>query len=179
MISRFSSSLAAWATCGVLLIGCAVSEEDRVTPEPVSKPARLQVRIDPEQARVAREVIRLANVERAARGLRLLREQPVLQNAAVWMANDMAEHDSFNHTDSQGREPGRRILTFGYGDARLIAENIGKGADTPQAAVQGWLNSPPHRENLLHPDLREVGVGFAAKDRERYWVLDLGTRFDE
>ncbi len=28
-------------------------------------------------------------------------------------------------------------------------------------AVEGWLNSPPHRENLLSPDLRRHGVGVA------------------
>ncbi len=148
------------------------------TPTTVPPPP-IQVKINPEQARLAQEVIRVANAERTGRGLQPLRAQPILQNAAMWMANDMAEHDSFSHTDSQGRQADDRIRTFGYGNARFIAENIEKGADTPQETVQGWLNSPPHRKNLLHPDLREVGVGYAVKDRERYWVLDLGTQFNE
>jgi uncharacterized protein YkwD len=135
----------------------------------------------PEQnpERVQQQVVRLANAERAARGLNPLREQAALREAANWLARDMAIRDYFNHTDSQGRDMGRRLLAFGYSNAQVMAENIGKGAETPEAVVQGWLDSPPHRRNLLHPDVREIGVGYfpPSGDREPYWVLDLGVRF--
>jgi uncharacterized protein YkwD len=135
----------------------------------------------PEQnpERVQQEVARLANTDRAARGLNPVREQAALREAANWLARDMATRDYFHHTDSQGRDMGRRLLAFGYSNAQVMAENIGKGAETPEAVVRGWLNSPPHRRNLLHPDVREVGVGYfpPSDGRDPYWVLDLGARF--
>jgi uncharacterized protein YkwD len=138
-----------------------------------------RVQMGPEQERPAQDVIHIANAERSARGLGSLEEHPALRKAAEWMAGDMARHDYFNHTDSRGRNIADRLRAFGYEDARLMAENIGKGAESAQAAVQNWLSSPPHRRNLLDPEMREVGVGYAVdpRDRRLYWVLDLGARF--
>jgi len=95
------------------------------------------------------------------------------------MAKDMARHDSFNHTDSLGRDVAERLRANGCNDARLMAENIEKGPESAQTAVQGWLSSPPHRRNLLDPEVRDVGVGYAVdRDNRRvYRVLDLGARF--
>jgi uncharacterized protein YkwD len=142
--------------------------------------AQERVEVEPDSESPARAVIRIANAERSARGLGRLEEQDALRNAAEWMAGDMAKHDAFDHTDSRGRDFAERLRAFGYADARLMAENIGKGAESAQAAVQGWLRSPAHRRNLLDPEARDVGVGYAigGRDRQPYWVLDLGARFE-
>ena len=142
--------------------------------------AQERVEVEPDSKGSARAVIQIAHAERSARGLGRLEEQDALRNAAEWMASDMAQHDTFDHTDSRGRDFAERLRAFGYDDARLMAENIGKGAESAQAAVQGWLNSGPHRRNLLDPEARDVGVGYAIGDRDRqpYWVLDLGARFE-
>ena len=42
----------------------------------------------------------------------------------------------------------------------LAAENIAAGYSTPQAVVQGWMNSPGHRDNILNCALQEIGVGY-------------------
>jgi len=139
-----------------------------------------RVEVEPDSEGPARAVIRIANTERSAHGLGTLEEHAALRKAAEWMAGDMAKHEAFDHTDSRGRDFAERLRAFGYDDARLMAENIGKGAESAQAAVQGWLSSGPHRRNLLDPEARDVGVGYAIGDRDRqpYWVLDLGVRFD-
>ena len=136
--------------------------------------------VQPDSEGQARAVIQMANAERSARGLRRLEEQDALRQAAEWMANDMAQHDTFDHTDSRGRDFVERLRAFGYDGARLMAENIGKGAESPQAAVHSWLSSPQHRRNVLDPEARDVGVGYAmgGRDRQPYWVIDLGARFD-
>jgi uncharacterized protein YkwD len=138
-----------------------------------------RAQMEPAQEWPAQEVIQIANAERSVRGLGGLEEQPALRKAAEWMAGDMATHNYFNHTDSHGRDVAERIRAFGYDDARLMAENIEKGPESAQAAVQGWLSSPPHRRNLLDPEVRDVGVGYAVDpdNRRVYWVLDLGARF--
>jgi uncharacterized protein YkwD len=142
--------------------------------------AQERVGVEPDSEGPARAVIRIANAERSARGLGRLKEQDAPRNAAEWMAGDMAKHDAFDHTDSRGRDFAERLRAFGYADARLMAENIGRGAESAQAAVQGWLSSPAHRRNLLDPEARDVGVGYAigGRDRQPYWVVDLGARFD-
>jgi hypothetical protein len=46
-----------------------------------------------------------------------------------------------------------------------VGENLVWGTgplSTPQAVVTAWMNSPPHRENLLRPTYREVGIGALA-----------------
>ena len=67
---------------------------------------------------------------------------------------------------------GENIL---YNTADIDADN----------AIQAWLDSPPHRENMLNPDWREVGIGSVHASTaggtfggEPTWVItmDFGTR---
>jgi uncharacterized protein YkwD len=52
------------------------------------------------------------------------------------------------------------------------AENVAQG---PTAAVihQEWMNSPPHRENLLDPELDSMGVAVVARNGELFAVQDF------
>ena len=129
---------------------------------------------------LTRRVIQLTNVERADRGFRPLTVHPRLQDAATWLATDMAAHQSLSHTDSTGRRMTARLIQFGYANAQIMAENIAVGPTTAQEAVQLWMQSTQHRHNLLHPDVREIGVGYAVDSRtgQSYWVQDFGSRFD-
>jgi uncharacterized protein YkwD len=132
------------------------------------------------------ELLTVINAERSARRLRPVSSNERLQRAAQWMADDMARHQTLDmarhqtldHTDSRHRDVAARLEAFCYNGARLMAENIAKGQKTPDAVVKGWLQSPPHRANLLHPEVQEVGIGRALdQDGGQYWVLDLGVRF--
>jgi hypothetical protein len=47
----------------------------------------------------------------------------------------------------------------------VVGENLVWGTEelsTPQALVTAWMNSPPHRENLLKPRFREIGIAAVA-----------------
>ena len=123
-------------------------------------------------------VLSVINTERTRQGLGAVSEDELLQNAAQWMADDMAAHHTLDHTDSQHRSVAKRLQDFGYEHPRLMAENIAEGQETATAVVKSWMQSPPHRANLLHPEVRHAGVGHAVNARgEHYWVLDLGTAF--
>jgi uncharacterized protein YkwD len=55
---------------------------------------------------------------------------------------------------------------------------LAAGQTSPQAAIQVWLNSPPHRVIILDPGITEVGIGyyFEAGDLyTHYWVLQSGA----
>ena len=60
-----------------------------------------------------------------------------------------------------------RISRAGYlaaGGWFVIGEDIGGGGGafgSPTAVVRDWMHSPPHRENILDPHFRDVGVGVA------------------
>lgn len=124
-------------------------------------------------------VLRVVNLERTARGLGAVSVNEILQRAAKWMAEDLAASDALDHTDSRHRGLPSRLQAFGYEDPRLLAENVAEGQETPTAVVSSWLHSAPHRANLLHPEVREAGVGHAINSLgQHYWVLDLGTTFN-
>ncbi len=106
-----------------------------------------------------------------------LTEEPRLRAAAQAHARDMLEHNYFAHEGHDGSSPAQRVGSTGY-RYRLIGENIASGATTAQEAVDGWIASPGHCENLMDPRFTQSGVAYAAS---RYgaprilWVQDFGA----
>jgi uncharacterized protein YkwD len=94
------------------------------------------------------------NAVRAAHLLPRLRIDTRLVRAARSHSRDMLRRQYFAHGDFGGR-----ISRFGV-RGRTFAENLvwGSGIMSADADVAEWLASPPHRANLLDPDLRRVGV---------------------
>jgi hypothetical protein len=100
-----------------------------------------------------------------------------LCEAAQAYAETLAQTGAIAHTDAHGRRADYRASAAGYFYHRL-GENLAAGQPTWERALQAWLNSPDHRANLLTPDYRELGVGFAA-GATRYrtvWAQLLGAR---
>lgn len=111
----------------------------------------------------------LLSARRANSGLGPLAENPRLSAAARTHAADMVRNGFFDHAGSDGTSFVERAERAGYGCAR--AENIAAGQRGEAEAVAMWMGSPPHRRNILLPDIREFGIGRA----ETHWVLVLGT----
>lgn len=124
-----------------------------VDEEPAQRPAPE----DPAGVRVA--VVALSNRERSGRGLAALAPEPRLGAAAQAHNDDMVARGFFAHEAPDGSSVADRVRLAGY-PYSLVAENIAAGQRTPEEVVQGWMDSPGHRANLLHPDVREIGVGF-------------------
>jgi uncharacterized protein YkwD len=107
------------------------------------------------------------NQVRAQSGLRALRWDSDLASGAQSQASDMAARHYFSHTTPEGLGVSDRIRPTGYIPANAfwtLSENLGFGTNAlspPSAIVAGWLDSAPHRENVLDPDLQDVGVGIA------------------
>jgi uncharacterized protein YkwD len=128
----------------------------------------------------ATQVIELGNAERAKAGCGALAANDTLMRVAQAHSQDMADHDFFSHTGSDGRSSFQRLRDAGY-DYRMAAENIATGVTTPAAAMALWMDSPSHRANILNCELREIGVGFVedpgdALNYGTYWTQDFGTR---
>lgn len=131
------------------------------------------------------EVLRLVNEIRLANGLLPLKRVDALDRAARFHATDMSEENYFSHT-SHDRVNGElvescewsdRLRTY-YTNWNLIAENIAAGYSTPQKVVDGWMNSPGHRHNILSANNWEIGVGYfqGSGSYKNYWVQDFGRR---
>ncbi len=119
----------------------------------------------PETASAERALFDAANRERAAQGLAQLRWDNALANAARDHAQLMAQRNTLSH-----QFPGEAALQdrARVAGARFteIAENVAEG---PSADVihASWMHSPPHRANLLDPELTAIGiavVGAASRD---------------
>jgi uncharacterized protein YkwD len=133
------------------------------------------------------EVARLVNAERAKQGLPPLKVISTLTAAARYHAQDMAIDDYFNHEsmDRVGGQLQRACGTFDrvslwYKGWNGAAENIAAGFGTPQQVMDGWMNSPGHRANILNSSYTELGVGYFAGTGTfpSYWVQDFGVRGD-
>ena len=112
-------------------------------------------------------VICLVNVERTSRGLKALKRDRDLAQAARGHTRDMVANHYFEHTSPNGDSLGDRIRQAGYGkpgDGWKVGENLGWGTGaraTPNSLVDAWLNSAGHKQNMLTGAYRELGVGVA------------------
>jgi len=104
------------------------------------------------------EVIRLTNVQRAANGLNALSENSILDSAALAKGNDMLAKGYWAHFAPDGTSPWSFFLKFGY-KYKYAGENLARDFQDASSAVNAWMNSPSHKENILNPNYREIGIG--------------------
>ena len=135
---------------------------------------------------VAQRVLELVNAargqsrqcgDRPYRAVGRVRLNATLSAAALAHASDMAAHSYFAHEGRDGSSPADRATRAGY-RWRSIGENIASGMTTPEAAVEGWLKSPPHCANLMAPQFTEMGIAFAVDRASKagiYWGQLFGT----
>ncbi|WP_432925642.1 CAP domain-containing protein [Microbispora sp. CA-135349] len=121
---------------------------------------------------VENEVVRLTNIERAKAGCGPLKHDARLRTAAYNHSANMSAQNKMDHV-LDGRDPGQRITAAGY-TWRAYGENIAQGYPTAASVVQGWMNSPGHRQNILNCTYTDIGVGYAAAGA--YWTQDFGRQ---
>ena len=113
------------------------------------------------------EVIRLVNEIRAENGLKTLTYNWELSRVARYKSQDMKDNNYFSHTSPVYGSPFQMIKNFGI-SFRSAGENIAKGYATPQAVVNGWMNSSGHRANILNASYTHIGVGYVSGGN--YWT---------
>jgi uncharacterized protein YkwD len=123
-------------------------------------------------------VVELTNAERAKkRGCAALRVDTKLRTAARGYSDEMARYGAWNHIGHDGSDVGDRLRRAGYDITGGWAENIAKGYPSPEAVMQGWMDSTGHRNNILNCDLKAIGVGVVRGSNGRlYWTQDFGGR---
>ncbi|MCI0387010.1 CAP domain-containing protein [Streptomyces sp. CNQ085] len=121
------------------------------------------------------EVVRLVNALRAEAGCSALAPHPALEEAARDHSASMARTGELSHRGSGGRSLMRRLKDTGYAWSQ-VGENIAYGYPDAAAVVAGWMDSPPHRRNILACGHRDIGVGLAHGHDTTWWTQITGAR---
>lgn len=100
------------------------------------------------------------NAQRTQNSESSLTLNTALNQAAQAKANDMAARDYWSHNTPDGQTPWTFITAAGYKYA-TAGENLAYGFTTAAYTVDGWMNSPEHRANILNTSFHDVGFGIA------------------
>lgn len=104
------------------------------------------------------EVIRLTNEQRLQNGLNMLTENSTLSSAAQAKGADMLNKGYWAHFAPDGTSPWSFFINFGY-RYTFAGENLARDFCSASDAVRAWMNSPSHKENILSPNYKEIGIG--------------------
>lgn len=125
------------------------------------------------------EVLKLINKERKAQGLSSLKMDDTLNAAAGVRAKEIKK--SFSHTRPNGENCFSILQEKKYEVEYYAAgENIAAGYGNAASVMDGWMNSPGHRANILGSSYNKVGIGYyydANSTYRYYWVqIFAGTQ---
>jgi len=108
-------------------------------------------------------VFNLTNEKRKAAGLPELKLDPVLSQAAKNKGEDMLAKDYWAHISPDGVEPWKFFLDAGY-QYRYAGENLARDFSNASSAVEAWMASPSHRDNLLSDRYEDMGIAVVEGD---------------
>jgi Cysteine-rich secretory protein family len=121
----------------------------------------------------AQHIFELTNHDREARGLQPLRWDTSLAAAAQEHAERMAGENYLSHEYPGEGDVGMRAAQAGA-HFQAIAENIAMGY-SDDAIEAEWMNSTPHRRNILDPQMNAIGVGVVARRGNFFAVEDFAN----
>ena len=151
-------------------------------------------------AKVVLEVVALINANRKRAGRTPLVINAILNHVAQAHSNAMRDRNCFAHQCPGERSPDARACVAGFKPYSIkafapdpvgissggpppgkrgcfVAEVIAAGYPNAASVVNAWMNSPGHHAIIMHPSLREIGVGVAYGGLYRtYWTADLGIQ---
>lgn len=104
-----------------------------------------------------RKMLELLNNERLSRGLRPLEVDAQIREVARAHSRDMFERDYFAHENPDGKSPFDRMKEGGI-EFLTAGENLALAPDV-ELAHDGLMNSEGHRENILYPYFKRIGIG--------------------
>lgn len=113
----------------------------------------------------AYQVLDLVNQERMKTGAAPLKMDADLMKAAMQRAAEITV--SFSHTRPSG-------LDCYSASGKMSGENIAMGYVSPEAVMDGWMNSDGHRANILNSGYTDIGIGAFCVDGTYYWVQCFG-----
>lgn len=102
------------------------------------------------------ETFNLINDYRKQNGLEPLKIYPKLQEVAKIKAQDIVNYEYFSHISPNLGTPFEMLKQNGV-TYKIAGENL-SGNISPKKAVEAWVNSPSHRENIVEEKFRYTGI---------------------
>lgn len=103
-------------------------------------------------------IVLLTNQNRKNNGLAELKQNSLLEKAAELKLKNMFDNQYFAHIGPDGNGPSYWITSAGY-DYKSTGENLALGNfENDTILIQGWMDSPGHRENILNTKFTQIGV---------------------
>jgi uncharacterized protein YkwD len=123
--------------------------------------------------------LELVNQSRKEANLPPLVPDEKLNRMAQAYAQDMLKRNFFAHVSPDGGTPGDRFKKVGGSRWVLVTENIFMVTETRPPITdailkhvqEGWMNSPGHRANILHPGLTHFGYGIVTDDKGELYAV--------
>ncbi len=123
-----------------------------------------------------RKAFELINKQRETLSLEPLTWSDEIAKIARLHSENMANFKFFSHEGLDGLKVNDRADSFGINKWRAISENIAynRGYENPvEFAVERWMLSPKHRDNLLNSRWKESGVGIAVTADGTYYFTEV------
>jgi uncharacterized protein YkwD len=118
----------------------------------------------PKLSKSEETILRLTNELRAKEKLPPLAHNALLREAAQKHSENMAKQGKLDHV-LDDKNPADRVDATGY-KKTFVGENIASGQRlTPAKAFDLWVDSPPHKKNILGDKFDEIGIGIATDDK--------------
>ena len=114
----------------------------------------------------ASRVLEIVNEERSKEGLSPLSTNSAIQEAADIRAAELASSYSHGRPNGTSWNTALEEANITY---RSAGENICYGYNTPEQAMNAWLNSPGHRANILKSSYNQIGIGVYQSGGVLYW----------
>lgn len=187
-----SLQIAVMLVCTVLLFSCA-SPVARIDPRTLKKQPQPKINT----SSLEKQIHTLVNKERQKHGLSQLEWSDALAGIARTHSHDMAKRNYFDHNSPEGHDFSHRYLQQGYSCAVRIGRTIHTGAENialnnlydsvttvndeafynwnslekiAETTVQGWMNSPGHRKNILTPHWSREGIGVVIAPSDKVYI---------
>ncbi len=144
-----------------------------LAPPTVLPPAPSALPADSAYAGWAPVIVDLTNQARARAGLPTLEVTPNLEWAAAQQASQMAGAGVLSHDLPGATYPTLSTRLRAAGEAMGGAENIAFNYAAPEDVFAGWMASQGHRDNILDPAARRIGVAVAADALGRPYVAEV------
>jgi uncharacterized protein YkwD len=126
-----------------------------------SAPAQAQAKSA--AGKYAQQAFTATNANRDNNGVKELKPSDCIKRAAVRQAKAMAQQERIFHQDLGPLMRQCKLSTAG--------ENVAYGYRTGKSVVNdGWMNSEGHRDNILNPSFRLMGIG-ARKGHDGHWYV--------
>lgn len=103
------------------------------------------------------QMVQMVNMERNKQNLAPLVMESRLRDLARSHSQDMLERGYFSHFTPEGKSPFDRMAAAGI-TYSFAGENLAFSANV-ELAMQGLMQSPGHRANILSPNFKKIGVG--------------------